>query len=292
MKLSSICTILDKPKHTQVALREALRLREVTDCRLELVSFYWNSLVENRSAYDAKQRRSLHKALLAQHDEWLETLRGRYPGMPEVRTIWEHDIARWVAGYCEESKPSLVLKTAHKSQTLTHTPTDWNLLRTCPVPVLLAATGRRRKSSQSVLAALDLTHNDAKHRRLNQKVLAAAHVFAQAYGDPVECVFAAEISPVLRDLDLVDARLSKKKLTERVAPELERLLKPYDIPRSRVHIPVGKVGQAVAQTARKRNARLLVLGSYTHRFKQALGLGNSAEKILVKSPCDVLAVHP
>ena len=77
-----------------------------------------------------------------------------------------------------------------------------------------------------------------------------------------------------------------------MTPELERLLKPYHIPKSRVHMPVGKVGKVVAQTARKLKADVLVVGSFTHRAKQLAGLGNSAERIVTKAVCDVLAVHP
>ena len=105
-------------------------------------------------------------------------------------------------------------------------------------------------------------------------------------------VFAVEISQVLRDLDIVNETVSKKKVVDKVTPELERLLKPYHIPKSRIHMPVGKVGKVVAQVSRKANADLLVVGSFAHRAKQLVGLGNSAERIVTKAVCDVLAVHP
>ena len=115
---------------------------------------------------------------------------------------------------------------------------------------------------------------------------------AKLYDAKVHVVFAVEISNVLRDLDILNETVSKQKIVERVTPELNRLLKPYDIPKSRIHMPVGKVGQVVAQTARKHKADLLVLGSFSHRVKQTVGIGNSAERILTKAVTDVLAVHP
>ncbi len=294
MKVSTICTILDKPKHKQIALERALELQEIMGCSIQPVSFCWNAMSENKSVYDAKERRKMRHAFLMRHEEWLHELSSKYPDMPDVRIVWEHDIVQWVTETLAEEKPDLVLKTVHHSKTLSHTPTDWGLLQSSPVPVMLAATRRpkKQKGAKAVVAALDLTHNDAKHRRLNVRVLDAAHEFAEPMGAKVHCVFAAEISPVLRDLDLVNERTARRKLIEDVTPELERLVQPYDIAKRRIHVPVGKVGPVVAQTARKVNAEMLVLGSYSHRIRQAMGLGNSAQRILTKAVCDVLAVHP
>ena len=115
---------------------------------------------------------------------------------------------------------------------------------------------------------------------------------AELYDAKVHVVFAVEISQVLRDLDIVSESVSKKKIVGKVTPELDRLVRPYNIPKARIHMPVGKVGRVVTQTARKLKADVLVIGSLAHRAKQAAGLGNSAQRILTKAACDVLAVHP
>ena len=143
-----------------------------------------------------------------------------------------------------------------------------------------------------MLAALDLRHNDKIHRHLNCNVLAAAHELARISDAKVHVVFAVEISQVLRDLDIVRESVSKAKVVERVSGELNRLLRPYDIPKSRIHMPVGKVGSVVAQIGRKIKADTLVVGSHAQRVKNLVGLGGSAERILTRAVCDVLAVHP
>lgn len=292
MDINNITVILDKPKHDQVAWRRTLELQEQSGAGVEAVSFVWNAMCEDSSALNATDRRKLRHGLIAERKAWLHETIAKKPNTKiHERPIYGHDIAQWVADDFSQKCPDLLVKTVHKSGSLVHTSTDWELLRTCPAPVLLTSR-RRRKRSGNVVAAIDLRHSDPKHRHLNCKVLEAAHCFADLYDARVHVVFAVEISQVLRDLDIVNETVSRKKIVSKVTPELERLLKPYQIPNSRVHMPVGKVGKVVAQVSRKVNADLLVAGSFAHRAKQLVGLGNSAERIVTKAVCDVLAVHP
>jgi len=290
MDLNNITVILDKPKHDQVAWRRALELQALSGARMEAVSFLWNAMCEHTSALSAADRKKLRHGLVEERKQWLTDLVGEQKGV-KARTIWSHDIAGWVTDEVARKAPDLVIKTVHKSGSLVHTPTDWELLNSCPVPVLLTAK-RRGKASGNIVASLDLRHADTKHRHLNCRVLEAAHRMAELQGAKVHVVFAVEVSRVLRDLDIVKETVSKQKIVEKVTPELERLLKPYAIPKNRVHMPVGKAGQVLAQVARKLKADQLVIGSYSHRAKHALGLGNTAERIVTKAVCDVLAVHP
>jgi universal stress protein E len=290
MDLNNITTILDKPKHDQVAWRRALELQELSGARMQAVSFLWNAMCEHSSALSAADRKKLRHGLIEERKAWLTGMTGDRRGV-KARTIWSNDIAGWIADEVAKKAPDLVVKTVHKSGSLVHTPTDWELLRTCPVPVLLTSK-RRGKPSGNIVASLDLRSVDAKHRHLNCRVLEAAHSMAALHGAKVHVIFAVEISQVLRDLDIVKDSVSKQKIVEKITPELERLLKPYAIPKGRVHMPIGKAGSVVAKVSRRLNADQLVIGTYAHRAKDALGLGNTAERIVTKAVCDVLAVHP
>ena len=93
-------------------------------------------------------------------------------------------------------------------------------------------------------------------------------------------------------LDAIDPAVVRKRTIEKTRERLEELIEPYAIPKSRVHLPAGRVGHTVAGTAHKVKADLLVMGTAAHRARQMVGLGNSAERVLAHAPCDVLAVHP
>ena len=289
MDIQKIVTVLDKPKHDQVAWRRTLELQKVTGAKAEVVSFAWNAMCESSSGLSADERRQLRHSLVEERKAWLKELVADKP--VRSREIWTHDIARWVIEEVEKKKPDLVVKTVHKSGSLVHTPIDWQLLQDCPAPVLLT-TKRRRLSKRVVLAAIDPRATDTKHRHLNCNVLEAAHRYAALYDATVHVVFAVEVSKVLLDLNIIGERASKKKVIDKITPELNRLLAPYNIPKSRIHMPVGKAGAVVAQTARELKVDTLVVGTYAQRARRVVGLGNTAQRIVTKSVCDVLAVHP
>lgn len=298
MQFKKIVTILDKPKHAQSALDLTCRLREQADSDVELLSFCWSSLIGERTALNADERKQIKARMVKQRREWLQALlAGRQLNDTDVRAraIWTHDIAHWMADHTKENPTDLVIKSAHPSQTLLHTPLDWELLQTCPVPVLLTTTTAARpspKKQRNVLAAIDLRHTDRRHQRLNQKVLQAANDYAQLIGAKLHCVSAVEVSTVLKDLDIVDPREVQRRLLRQSQEELRALLKPYDIPKTRQHFPIGKAGLAVNQVARKLKTELLVVGTNAKRARVRLGLGNSAQRILARAATDVLAVTP
>jgi universal stress protein E len=293
---NSVLVILDKPKHEQTALEEALRIQAATKAHLRLVSFVWHAMAEQKAVFDASQRRALKREILRQRETWLRNqIRDRQLGnLPiAIEVVWTGDIGEWVGKASTDA--DLVVKSVHRSRTLLHTPLDWQLVRGCPKPLLLVGTrgGRsRKKAPADVLATLDLRNQDRKHQTLNLKVLDAAASMAELRGGRLHCVAVVEFSEVLSDLEIIDPRKIRKQAIAASQEFLTAMIQPYGIPKSRVHRPAGKVGHLVAATARKCGAGLVVVGSAARRGVEAQLLGNSAEKILERSPVDVLIVHP
>ena len=245
-------------------------------------------------AFDKHQLSSIRDEIISQRREWQRDLlveHGCSMRNVSLRTIWTEDIAAWVAKRTAARSYDLLIKSIHHSKTWSHTPLDWEILNTCTAPMLFTTTRQTSaKKGGSVLAALDMRSNDRRHTNLNRRVLAHAYEMAQLHGAKVHCVVAIEISQVLRDLDIIDTRSAKKRIVSGFQAQLDKLVEPYSIPKSRIHLPVGKVGQVVTQQAQKIKARLLVVGTLAHPTKQALGLGNSAQKIISRSRVNLLAI--
>lgn len=293
MKLQSVLTILDKPKHPQTALARTRRLVKECGARVHLLSFCWSPASEVDAVFARDQGRAIQQAMIVERRTWLLSQIDDVAELERARTsvLWGKDIAGSIEGIATKSGADLLIKSIHQSGTMLHTPLDWALLRTSPIPVLLTTT-RRRKQSGIVLAAVDVNRQDRAHQRLNRRILDAAHTMAALEHAKVHVVAAAELPNALIDLDILDKRKAQLRARLHIESGLNELLEPYDIPKSHRHIPIGKVGQAVNVVAHQLNADLLVVGTHAHRFRQLIGIGNSAEKIVARATCDVLAVHP
>jgi universal stress protein E len=293
--LNNILVVVDKPKHEQIALQRALTLQRQTGARLHLRAFTWDPSYDQRDAYDAAHRRSIKQHELDKRRHWLSSTLVEAGGDPRhvsQRVVWSKDIASWITSSLASKPMDLVLKHAHRSQSLTHTPTDWNLIRDCPAPILLCIR-KRFPRRPKILVALDLHNHNRAHQRLNRNALACADIIRQAYPDAeLHCVYALPVSPVLTDLDMINPRVAREKARARIQGFLDELLGPYGIPRSRVYLPIGKVGHAVNSVASKLKADLLVMGTTSRKGLRGFLLGNSAERVLAKARCDVLAVKP
>ncbi len=293
--LEDILVVVDKPKHEQIALHRALAMQRQTGARLHLKAFAWDPSYDQRDTYDAAERRSIKQHEVDQRRQWLSaTLAEAGVVAREVtqQVVWTKDIAGWITSSLASKPMDLVLKYAHRSQSLTHTPTDWNLIRDCPAPVLLCIRKRFARRPK-ILVALDLHSHNRAHQRLNRNALASADIVRQAYPDAeLHCVYALPVSPVLTDLDMINPRSAREKARAQTRVYLDELLAPYDIPRSRVYLPIGKVGHAVNSVASKLKADLLVMGTTSRKGLRGFLLGNSAERVLAKTRCDVLAIKP
>lgn len=296
MELSNrrqILVVLDKPKHAQMALARAVPLAARSGARLVLASFCWLPMVTRSDVFDTHQRRAIKKSAMAERRRWLRGLvkdQGLESANVVTEVVWADDIAAWVAERAAADGVGLVVKTIHRSKSLLHTPLDWAILRSAPVPVLLTVSDPGARSG-NVLATVDLNSRDARHRRLNRRVLDAAARLAELDDARLHCMNVVELDASFEDLGYFDARKMRRLAAVHAREQVAELAADYPIARSRIHLPSGKVGQTVASVAAKITADAVVVGTGARRALSERLLGSSAEKILQRAGCDVLAVH-
>jgi universal stress protein E len=199
----------------------------------------------------------------------------------------------------------LVLKDAEPSARGAIVPADMHLLRTCPCPVWLVRPAQPSRLFARVLAALDPTPESADpigaiHRTaLNAKILDLALSFAEWDGAELHVVHAWEApgESLLRswgamerariDAYIAGARdAARRALDALLAPHLDRIGKEH------VHLIRGSAGEAIPQFAEREHVDLIIMGTVARTGIAGLLIGNTAETILQRVRCSVLAVKP
>jgi universal stress protein E len=175
--------------------------------------------------------------------------------------------------------------------------TDWELIRHCPVPLLLVKSPRAYQRPL-VLAAVDPYHKHARPADLDARLLeAGAHIAKLLHG-------SLQVFHAYRPLVTVEPMVgtaaplvmlppeAEAVHTEQVMHTIGQLAEKAGIPRSRCHLRMGEVADQLSAFARRSGAAIVVMGAVSRSAIMRWFIGNTAERTLDRLTCDVLVVKP
>jgi universal stress protein E len=199
-----------------------------------------------------------------------------------------------------KSKHDLVAKLSDNSgrlESMLFGTLDMNLLRKCPVPVLVLK-GRKRIKAARVLAAVDLVRHDKSRDNLDRNVVALAASMARQHEGSMHLLHAwylhFEKSLLGGELysghPTVDEMLQELRTT--LKSHLQDLAGDYADLDPGQHLVKGKPQDVIPRFVKSHRIQLVVMGTVGRTGIAGLVIGNTAEKILQKLNCSVLAVKP
>lgn len=294
MEFNRIFVIADRDDRRQRALRAALDVARVGATRIRLVGFVHDALADNPRLLAATAARRLQSGMLADKRSWLEAAAAKHAAAGvaiEIDAVWTKDVGTWVRDNVTPKDWDLLVKSAHRSESLLYTPTDWRLLRESPVPVLVARD-RLRKRPGRVLATIDLDTDQPVQKALNRRVLAAAAAAAERIGAALHVVYAIPVSTLAQDLDLVDSRALERRTAKRLAGQVAALAEECGLPPDRISIKAGPPERVVDGVASRLKVALVVMGTIGRKGLKGRLLGNTAEKVLHANRSNLLALRP
>lgn len=162
---------------------------------------------------------------------------------------------------------------------------DWELLRLCPVPVLLVKRSRPYHAP-TVLTAVDPGHAGGKTAQLDEAILAAGALVAGGLRGELHVVHACLPGP---DRPVIGAEGIPAALEKTL---FERGLRSWDIPPEHRHLLAGDPRDVIPEIARNVGADIVVAGALSRSGLKRLLIGNTAERLLDELSCDLLIVKP
>ena len=173
--------------------------------------------------------------------------------------------------------------------------TDWELLRLCPIPVLLVKN-RRLYHRPRVLAAVDPSHTFAKPSNLDRQILRAGAQLVHALRGELHALHVYNpplaMMPAMPDGPLVDADVDFEEM-ERVAErQLQRLVDGFDVKHSHCHVVQGRPNEAIPESVRRERSAILAMGAVSRSGLKRFFIGNTAEFVMDAVSADILVVKP
>ncbi len=170
--------------------------------------------------------------------------------------------------------------------------TTHHLLRKAPCPVWVMT--RSIEGEQRILAAVDPDPLAPTQELLNDDVLALATSLALQEDAPLHIVHAWS---VLRGagfgLSASDLEAIRQQTVTRHRDDLEALIERHSLPAdTEVHIVEGDPAEVIGQVMLRQRISVIVMGTVARSGIAGLLIGNTAETILRRVDCSVLAVKP
>lgn len=292
MNIKNILVICDQKDSAQKALAHAKTLAKRYAANLHVVGFSYERLAILSDSLTETQIEQAKEQILQEHKVWLEQIidHQEIPNNTTCESVWAKDIASWIKQHCAE-RFDLIIKTGHRSERAFYVPTDWHLLRNGVTPVMLVAEKKWRKK-QCIMVSLDMASKMKTKQALNQKLIDAGKMLATANEMPLHLCFGLAISPVLKDLGIIDKKKTVKQAKAKYMPLMQAMLGDYDIPLENIHIKAGHTEKVIPSVASEIGAALVVIGSVGRKGLKAKLLGNTAESVLALLKTDVLIVQP
>ena len=301
--MKSICRVLvgvrDLESRALPAVRKAAALAEAFGA--ELVLFHAMAVpvtalpLVYRAGGFRKFERGLKQAAVSLLERIAEPLRSDKLAV-RVEADWDYPVHEALVRQARRIKADLVVAHAHAGLRLApwllHL-TDWELLRTCPEPVLIVKSNRPWQRPR-VLAAIDPVHAFAKPAGLDEEILKAGLQICKGLRGTLHAMHAyvPEMNPKTVGVSPhVIARIARNsEASARLA--FDRALRSVRVPPSRRHWHWGSPAEAIPRAARGLRAQVVVMGAVSRSGLRRIVIGNTAERILGDLACDVLVVKP
>lgn len=206
----------------------------------------------------------------------------------------------------------LLMKEAEPNESVLFGSTDMHLLRSCPCPLWLFKPEHAGRAFAQILAAVDPAppsdKADQLHLRaelaekdeaLDAKILELAGSLADeegaelhvvhAWSAPGEGLMRSEVMLAQEQVEryVEDSRAEAQKALERLLAGV-----PERAGRRLMHLLKGDPADVIAEFAKARRVDLIVMGTVARTGIPGLLIGNTAETILQRVDCSVLAVKP
>jgi universal stress protein E len=268
-----------------------IELFSVVRPELRVVGIPGAALVQiNRAIIDNRQR---------QLDTLARSLRRR--GLDVVCTVVTHDsLSESIEYRLHEAPADIVAIEAHKHRLLARwflLHSDYDLIRHCPVPLLIVK-GARRAGRRPILAAIDPWHQNDKPASLDRRIVDAARTMAElqrvslhsvhAYQPLMDFVGGCAFAPVAIPVSARDEGAQ----TAMIRRHFKAFNAGVRIAPRQSHLEMGDPMYVLPTVARSIKAQMVVMGAIARSRIDRLFLGSTAEQVLDALPCDVLIVKP
>ncbi|SET81497.1 universal stress protein UspE [Thalassotalea agarivorans] len=298
-KYKKILVVIDPSTDHQKALLRALQLAKVTQASVTAFVSIFDFSYEMTTMLSGEERESMRATVLKDRELWLKAIIDKCnQDNIEVTTevIWHNRPFEPVIEQVIEHEFDIVIKGTHehdKLKSVIFTPTDWHLLRKCPCPVLLVKEHDWPEDG-NIIASINVGSEEEEHLLLNDKITQEAIAFSTLIKGNVHLVNSYPGTPVNIAIEIPEFNTEEynSALKQHHQQAMDKHASKFSIATDNTHVREGLPEDVIDKVAQELDAELVVLGTIGRTGISAALIGNTAEHVIDRLNCDVLALKP
>ncbi|TYG33403.1 universal stress protein UspE [Lonepinella koalarum] len=305
MKFNNILVILNPENEKQYSLARAVRLvkEQKSEFPVNITVFLpvYDLSYEMSALLSSEEREEMHRTVVEQRQKDVQPYLDKYTDPMIIfhsRVVWSSNESEAIVAEIENNHYDLVIKYTKEEESLTSlfiTPMDWQLLRKCPTPLLMVRDGDW-KHQRRILVAVNVSSGDKEyHDIFNQELVSLSMDLADQLGrGNVHLVSAYPPTPMNMAIDLPEFHSSEyiNGVRGQYLINMKALRQRFGISEDHTHVYEGFPEEVIPQVAEKIEAELVILGTVGRTGLSAALLGNTAEHVISKLKCNLLAIKP
>lgn len=296
---NNILVVLDPTTEQQKALNRAVELVRLQGGKLTAFLSVYDFSYEMTTMLSGDERESMRQAVIKDRELWISDYLAapRAGGINiDVKVVWHNRPFEAVVHAVLEDDYDLVIKGTHDHDVLKSmifTPTDWHILRKCPCPVLLVKDHDWPKGG-NIIAAVNAGSEQEHHLSLNQRVIAKAQQMSTMLSAKTHLVNAFPGTPVNIAIEIPEFNPQEYNSTMKHhhTDALTKLATKFDIAPEYSHVQEGMPEDVIPAIAKTLDAEMVIIGTIGRTGLSAAIIGNTAEHVIDRLDCDVLAIKP
>jgi universal stress protein E len=278
--LSSILVVAEGEPEDAGVLSKAGKLAGHGGAHIELFRCESELEYSLRHAYESSGADRARRDAVSAARNYLESLRVSVGlGAERVSTdaACDSPLCEGVLHKVLQSHPDMVVKSARDEggrRRFIVDPNDWQLIRTCPVPLMLTS-GRAWAVPPRFAAAVDVSEEETP--RLTRAILQTCRALVQGCQGALDLLYCEPSG-------------AEPEVAARHAATLYSLAEEFQVSADRVHMLTGDFAMALPEFAGAQSYDVLALGALTHKRSLAAPVGTLTGRLIDSLDCDFLLV--
>lgn len=294
-----ILVVIDPTTEEQKALSRAIELADKTQGSITAFLSIFDFSYEMTTMLSSDERESMRQIVINDRmlwiDERIKELKASDKNI-DIKVIWHNRPFEAVIDQVLQHGYDVVIKGTHehdKLKSVIFTPTDWHLLRKCPCPLLLVKDHSWPENG-NILAAVNVGSDEDEHQSLNRIITEEAQHLAQVIKANVHLVNSFPGTPVNIAIEIpeFDASQYNDTMLQHHQKSMEAHAEKYGIDINNTYIKEGLPEDVIDELSQELDAELVILGTIGRTGLSAALIGNTAEHVIDRLNCDVLALKP